>query len=338
MFQVALSIIVGLLTAITYRPAFSENKAYVEWFGSDLVLVKEHKQTEHPWIQRAIGNGFREQFALSHLPFRAWARANSNSDYLAHSQSNAINHRLIDSNSDPESTNRRGHAQSDSDTKRLIVMIESDGASWRSAGYQAPSDPTPKEPVSLQMALVTPNIDHVLYLARPCQFIGSTNTFFDACKDKRWWTSWRFAPQVVDAYKNVILEYLSKQNNHRLVLVGFSGGGSLAAQIAVQLKQTNVFANICLITIASPLDLNAWAKHHRLSLFNDLPDVELLKQTFLNLPAGFAFSDVDRKVPIQSAGELLNEPALTRKVHRYSNLYHKADWVEFWPNLLMKVC
>jgi thioesterase domain-containing protein len=142
----------------------------------------------------------------------------------------------------------------------------------------------------------------------------------------------------VKAYQDTILDYQAAHAKRQLVLAGFSGGGSLAAQIAIQLRQDHASSTICLITIASPLDLNAWAKYHRLSFFKDVVDVDLLKQTLLDMPAAFAFGDADRKVPIESAGVFLRDPRLVDKVHRYIDLKHNEDWVDHWPELLRKAC
>jgi hypothetical protein len=295
--------IICFFISIGHRPVFSEGKAPTETFNKLSEFDHKPEIAEHPWIERALALGFSEQFGFSSLPIRALARDATHSG-----------------------------------AKRLIVLIESDGAPWQAAGYRPPSNPTPKAPISLQMALHTPTGDQLLYLGRPCQFIGSAHQFFKTCEDARWWTSWRFPPKVVKAYQEAILSYQAHHNVERLVLAGFSGGGSLAAQIATGVKQIDRFSAICLITIASPLDLNAWAKHHRLSFFKDVVDVDLLKQTLVDIPSAFAFSDADRKVPIESAGALLRDSRLVDKVHHYIGLKHNDDWVDHWPELLRKAC
>ena len=303
-----------LLSGLQITPAASEDQFPEKTIPLAQVPGIERKGLDHPWIERAVAAGFQEQFGLSDLPIRAWARQGIEFEAMADHAGRAIK------------------------VSRLIVMIESDGASWQAAGYRAPSNPTPKSPISLQMALELSSADRVLYLARPCQFIAPWSPASRACEDPRWWTSWRFSTQVVKAYQEAILGYAADQGNQTLVLAGFSGGGSLAALIATEFKQLALMAKLCLITIASPLDLNAWTHHHRLSFFRDVPDEGLLKRSLIDLPAAYAFGDADRKVPLESAGVFLNEAAWIGKVYRYKDLKHNAEWVKLWPELLTKAC
>ena len=140
--------IICFFISIGHRPVFSEGKAPTETFNKLSGFDHNPDIAEHPWIERALALGFSEQFGFSSLPLRALAR---------------------------EATH--------SGPKRLIVLIESDGAPWQAAGYRPPSNPTPKAPISLQMALHTPTGDQLLYLGRPCQFIGSAHELSKTCED-----------------------------------------------------------------------------------------------------------------------------------------------------------
>ena len=57
--------------------------------------------------------------------------------------------------------------------KTLRVYIEGDGHAWESRTRPA-SDPTPRNPVALDLAMADPGTDPVLYLARPCQRTDGT--------------------------------------------------------------------------------------------------------------------------------------------------------------------
>jgi len=50
----------------------------------------------------------------------------------------------------------------------IHVYIEGDGNSWKNK-YTLSDNPTPKQPIALQLALQDPH-HQVIYLARPCQY------------------------------------------------------------------------------------------------------------------------------------------------------------------------
>lgn len=127
---------------------------------------------------------------------------------------------------------------------KLTIYIEGDGFAWTS------SDPTPVSPTGLHLALAQPE-GNIAYLARPCQYVRC---------EQRYWTSHRFAPEVI-ASANLALEALKKKFGAQcLVLVGYSGGGAVAALLAEQRLDV-----VRLITIAGNLDHRAWTSHHRVS-------------------------------------------------------------------------
>lgn len=323
-----------------YCSAIAEDLVADQSLSEELLKTKKTKQGEHPWVERAIALGFEERFALHDLPIRAWVRQGQNqmpapddiasSDIENYQRGDPIGAPMGESILDRQSVTYR--------KKHFVVMIESDGASWKSAGYLSPRDPTPIEPIGLMMALLTPVGDHVLYLARPCQFSKPDRLAPRACEDNRWWTSWRFSSEIVQTYHRIILRYATEFPDNKIVLAGFSGGGSLAALIAARIAEGGANDSLCLITMASPLDLNEWTNHHRLSLLKGLPDATSLKQSLIGLPAAYAFGVADRKVPFESAGVFLSEPAWIEKVHKYKDLKHNADWVKLWPELLRKAC
>ena len=93
-----------------------------------------------------------------------------------------------------------------------------------------PRDPTPVNPLALQLALRDPS-GAAVYLARPCQFV--------AAPDKRecaraYWTEQRFSPAVIAASLEAISQLKQRYGAQRLVLVGYSGGGAVASLVAAQ--------------------------------------------------------------------------------------------------------
>lgn len=135
--------------------------------------------------------------------------------------------------------------------KPLHVFIEGDGLSWVSRDQPA-MDPTPRNPVGLELA-ASDRWPNVFCLARPCQFTPHEKD--PSCEDK-WWTSHRSAPEVIDAMDAAISKVV--QPGQKLRLIGYSGGGGVAALVAARRNDVE-----SLITVAGNLDhvrLNAW--HH----------------------------------------------------------------------------
>lgn len=136
----------------------------------------------------------------------------------------------------------------------LTVYIEGDGFAWVTASTPS-DDPTPRDPVALQMALAQPR-GAAAYLARPCQYTLTGSATARPCP-QRYWTTARFAEPVVQAESQALDELKQRYGASRLVLVGYSGGGAVAALLAA--RRADVVA---LITVAGNLDHLAWTSLH----------------------------------------------------------------------------
>ncbi|AJP74368.1 hypothetical protein TS85_08250 [Sphingomonas hengshuiensis] len=137
----------------------------------------------------------------------------------------------------------------------LTVYIEGDGFAYARPGRRS-MDPTPTDPVALRLALQHPGNGAVAWLARPCQYAPRTRN----CRSD-YWTVARYAPEVIDS-AGAALDRLKRDTAgaSRLILVGYSGGGALAALLAE--RRDDVAA---LVTVAANLDLAAWVRAHDLT-------------------------------------------------------------------------
>ncbi|MBP7566346.1 MAG: alpha/beta hydrolase [Burkholderiaceae bacterium] len=136
----------------------------------------------------------------------------------------------------------------------LAVFIEGDGLAWLDA--RTPSaDPTPLEPVALGMALAEPHRP-AAWLARPCQY---DDTASSRCTPRDW-TDARWSPEIVEALGVALDRLRDDAGAQRLVLVGYSGGGALAALLAA--RRGDVAR---LVTVAAVLDGMAWTRLHGLT-------------------------------------------------------------------------
>ncbi|TDR71087.1 alpha/beta hydrolase [Paludibacterium purpuratum] len=135
---------------------------------------------------------------------------------------------------------------------RLTIYIEGDGFAWASPSQPA-IDPTPLDPIALKLALAQPN-GNVAYLARPCQFIDAEATHCAVA----YWTDRRFSEEVVAATDRAIGVLKQEAGATDLTLVGYSGGGAIAALVAARRNDVDR-----LVTVAGNLDHSAWTAQHR---------------------------------------------------------------------------
>lgn len=135
----------------------------------------------------------------------------------------------------------------------LTVYIEGDGLAWMRRNERS-TDPTPVKAVALDLA-IRDRTSAVAYLARPCQFVGGAMA--RNCTDNLW-TGARYSEQVVQSMSEALDMLKKRSGATRLGLVGFSGGGAIAALVAARRSDVVWFK-----TVASPLDTAAFTAHHK---------------------------------------------------------------------------
>ncbi len=139
--------------------------------------------------------------------------------------------------------------------EEVAVFVEGDGLAWLNAGTPS-TDPTPVTPVALHLAIAEPHATAV-YLARPCQF--SMPDVAGQCTQSDW-TSARYSGEVIAAMDQAISELKLRFSAKRVKLVGYSGGGAVAALVAA--RRTDVSQ---LVTVAAVLDHQQWSQELHLS-------------------------------------------------------------------------
>jgi len=223
---------------------------------------------------------------------------------------------------------------------RLTVYIEGDGAAWRTRQIP-PRDPSPNNPVAANLALVDSNMP-IAYLARPCMYLSDEQ--LRECSDSLWMDA-RFGQEALAISNKALDSLIALVRNKYLVspsrplvlnLVGYSGGGVMATLLAAQRSDV-----VCLNTLASPLDIEVWAKLQKVAplsqSFNPaFPDARLGRISQMHW-----FGAQDRVVPPHALGRYHNwDPALERSqvIQVLSNFNHRDFWVQEWPNLKEKSC
>ena len=132
----------------------------------------------------------------------------------------------------------------------LHVYIENDGQPW-AGRYAVAGDPTPTQPLMLR--LMAADTQPSVYLGRPC-YLGLSTT--PPCTPMAW-THERYSPAVVDSMAAALQRVVATHQPDKLVLLGHSGGGTLAVLLADRFRQT-----VAVLTLAGNLDVLAWSQLH----------------------------------------------------------------------------
>lgn len=209
-------------------------------------------------------------------------------------------------------------------TGMLTIYVEGDGAPWPTP-YHPPRDPTPLQPTSLALAAADP-APAVAYLGRPCQYLERESL---AQCPSAYWTERRFAPEVVDAYDSALTQLKSMFGAGKIVLIGYSGGGVIAALLAG--RREDVAA---LITVAAPLAVAEWVKWHGISALTGSLDPAEAGEAGAPLPRGVHFAGADDKtVPTTIVARFVQLRGGRMEI--ISGFDHACCWTRDWKSLLL---
>ena len=212
----------------------------------------------------------------------------------------------------------------------LTIYIEGDGRAWLSRSQQS-GDPTPTEPDVLTMAARhPPGSGPVLYLARPCQY--TVRNPARGCYS-RYWSGHRYAPEVIASVDTAIEQVKRLTGAKSLVLIGYSGGGVVAALLAA--RRTDVAE---LITIAANLDHAEWTRQEGLTpLSGSLNPADFTDRLQTIRQTHFVGDDDDVVSPrvVDSYLRRMADRSRTRVI-TVDGFDHDCCWVENWPNVLMR--
>lgn len=204
----------------------------------------------------------------------------------------------------------------------LHIYIEGDGFSWVNRNTLSPN-PTPKNPLTLKMASQDPH-PNVLYIARPCQY-----SFDSSCRPD-YWSGYRFAPEVIDSMNEAISHYVNQHHFSGIELIGYSGGGNIAALIAA--TRTDV---VSLRTVAGNLNHVLLHKHHNVTQLNNSLNAADIAPQLKNLPQIHFSGARDTTVPTLIAhdfvAKLRSSSCATISVQP---LDHYSGWDTVWPKLV----
>jgi hypothetical protein len=204
----------------------------------------------------------------------------------------------------------------------ITLYIEGDGMAWINRNTIS-RNPTPRDPLALRLA-AQDKTDNVVYMGRPCQYV---NLKLERSCNNANWTSHRFSKTVIDAYDQALTQLASSIHGKGFHLVGYSGGGAIAALLAA--KRSDVLS---LRTIAGNLNHDALNKARRVSPLSGSLDAINVTHQLKNVPQIHYSGGDDDVVPAWVAQSFVqkvgNSSCVKRKI--IENVTHSDGWVQFW--------
>jgi hypothetical protein len=203
----------------------------------------------------------------------------------------------------------------------LHVYVEHDGTPWTDFTHVA-DDPTPRTPFALELMALDPGPR--LLLGRPCYYTPEK----DSGCGPLLWTHRRYSREVVTSMVAALRSYLTMQPFRRVVLIGYSGGGTIAWLMATSVPET-----IAVVTVAANLDTDEWARIHGYSALTGSLNPALLPELPPTILQLHYVGGRDQNVP----------PSIVRSFahnHHGAHVVEVADfghvccWIERWPQLL----
>jgi dienelactone hydrolase len=207
--------------------------------------------------------------------------------------------------------------------KSIDLYIEGDGLPWITRTTVS-DNPTPINPLGLKLFLKDSH-ECAVYLARPCQYISSST-----CKQK-YWTSHRFSSEIIESFNEALDKIKKSSSASSFRVFGYSGGGAIAALLAVKRDDIHV-----IVTIAGNLDIDAWTKEHYISpLYGSLNSADFARQ----------LSKVEQYHLIGRKDDIVGESVFKSYMQKFkdkSNIHYKiyksfnhhCCWEKTWKRIL----
>jgi len=209
---------------------------------------------------------------------------------------------------------------STADNKQMVVYIEGDGMAWISRD-QLSSNPTPVQPIALKLASIDTN-DNVLYIARPCQYLWPQK--MNRCSS-RYWSDKRGSEEVISSINQAISIVKQKQNISSIRLIGYSGGGGIAALIADRRADVSEF-----VSVSGNLNYKLFTQTHNLSPMNGSIDPITIANQIGSIPQIHYVGADDKIIPKQIA------LSFSDKVKVINDVSHD-NWPDKWAQILRTI-
>lgn len=212
------------------------------------------------------------------------------------------------------------------------IYIEGEGLYFPREQRLSDDDPTPLNPVALHLAS-RDKAENVVYLARPCQYIGGGFNQGARCDASHTIGDKRFSPSVIASYNAALDEIKRRYDIEGYHLVGFSGGGGLAAILAAERDDI-----LSLRTVAGNLDHRVFSNHHERPPLTGSQNPRDAASSLTDLPQYHFIGGQDEVVPPAVLHSYLQAlgPSSCVQYQLIQEAEHTEGWVDKWPELLAR--
>ena len=212
----------------------------------------------------------------------------------------------------------------DTPSKSLHVYLEGDGSPWVNHKKVA-NDPTPRNPFMLQLMAL--DSGPAVYLGRPCYYGMKGDSL---CKPELW-TSARYSRPVIDSMVAALNMVLEDFDYDSVVLIGHSGGGTIAMLMAEQLSDMEG-----VITIAGNLDIEAWARFHDYLPLNLSLNPSTRPPLNPNIYQLHLVGEHDEIIPPEMIRSAIDNHA-NIEIRVVAGFRHTCCWKDIWPDILAQL-
>jgi len=207
-----------------------------------------------------------------------------------------------------------------SEQKIVHVYLDGDGTPWEKHRWIT-DDPTARNPIILK--LMVQDLSPAILLGRPCYY-GLNR---DQLCHYRYWTSHRYSSEIVSSMVKALTKWMEKHDFKKIILIGYSGGGTLAMLMAPKMSHVDT-----VVTIAANLEIDAWTQLHEYSsLFGSLN------------PSDFAIPNKIKLIHFIGGQDRVVPASIIKKIAKnnnhsifieYPQFNHFCCWVKQWPYIL----
>jgi len=202
------------------------------------------------------------------------------------------------------------------------VYVEGDGKPWIRSHLVA-KDPTPGKPLMLNLMAL--DASPAIYLGRPCYFRYRQDS---NCQNELW-TSHRYSEQVVDSMTSALQKMLNA--NQSLVLLGHSGGGTIAMLMAARISQVKT-----VVTITGNLNTDAWSQLHGHTPLHGSLNPYRQPALSATIKQFHIAGGQDKNIPANLIKSAVMQQSNTKYLY-FPEQSHNCCWEQFWPHILSKI-
>lgn len=202
------------------------------------------------------------------------------------------------------------------------VYLGGDGLPWINSGSLISSDPSIVDDLVLE--LLADDLQPSIFMGRPCYY---QNVLKHPCS-ARLWTSDRYGADVVQQMSLQLQRLALKYQIDSFILIGYSGGASLAMLIAQHVDSVRA-----VVGIAGNVDTDAWVQYHNYSpLLGSLNPAEIRLRP---IPYWLLVGTEDSNVPPITYAKLQGNSAVDIIV--IDGFDHRCCWRKLWPQKLEQI-